>query len=135
MVGVTILTPRKGPNTRRSVSPVMIQSARLQSKTHRIALVSQQLLHNVGRQAARPRISRDLRHDIVERFAGPRDDLRLLPLGRVGVCGIEKAGKSGSNGGHLAALHSSDSRVRGCGSATDTMSIGRPRESMVGVFW
>ena len=36
-------------------------------------LVSQELLQNLGSQATGSRILRDLRHDIVEGFVGPRD--------------------------------------------------------------
>ena len=36
-------------------------------------LVSQELLQNLGSQATGPRILRDLSHDIVEGFVGPRD--------------------------------------------------------------
>ena len=36
-----------------------------------LTLISQELLQNLGSQATRPRISRDLRHDVVEGLAGP----------------------------------------------------------------
>ena len=53
---MTILMPRKGPRTRRSARDP-----------------SQELLQNLGSQAADPPVLRDLRHDIVEGLCGPHD--------------------------------------------------------------
>ena len=60
-----------GVPEQQSKEPFSLTRVRVKDASHH--LVSQELLQNFGSQATGPRILRDLSHDIVEGFVGPRD--------------------------------------------------------------